>query len=136
MNSAALNDYIVEVQHRPFEWGVHDCLIFSNTAWQRAFGCGWADDWLGKYMVNGKLISPRTAKSLFGYSNLDAALQDRLKSVDHVPPRGALVTSNKIERSFVGSAFGVSIGLNAAFVSAVGLVYIPITQIQSAWVGK
>ena len=136
MNPSALNNYIVEVQHKPFEWGVHDCLIFSNTAWHRAFGFGWADDWLGKYMVGGKPISQRTAKSVFGYANLDAALQDRLKRVDHVPPRGALVTSSKIERSFIGSAFGISIGLNAAFVSATGLVYIPITQIQSAWVSK
>ena len=75
MNPSALNDYIVEVQHKPFEWGVHDCLIFSNTAWQRTFGFGWADDWLGKYMVDGKPISPRMAKSVFGYANLDAALR-------------------------------------------------------------
>jgi hypothetical protein len=50
----SLNAYLKEVRDIPFEWGSHDCLTFTNNAFHRMFGEGWADDWLGRYMVDGR----------------------------------------------------------------------------------
>lgn len=134
--SQALNHFISEVRDRPFEWGKWDCLIFTNEAFRRMHGAGWADDWIGRYMAGEKPVTRSKLRREYGYQTIEDALQDRLQRADRVPPRGALVLGGNqvISSQWLGVCFGISVGTHAAFISEQGMVYSPIEYIDSAWV--
>lgn len=129
-----LIEYIRSVFDKQFAWGEHDCLIFTNTAWREMHGEGYADDWLGKYMRNGKPVGKKALQNAYGFDTLEQALDDRLQRVEHLPPWGALVTSSQIERYATGAALGIACGVRACFVGERGVVYTPIDQIKGAWI--
>lgn len=131
-----LHSFLKEVKDRPFEWGVWDCLIFTNEAFRRMDGEGWADDLLNRYMDGGKPMTRVQIRQEYGYETLDDMLKDRLQRSYDVPPRGALVTSSEtfLNAGYLGSGFGISVGSSAAFLSDEGVVYYPIEYIDSAWV--
>lgn len=128
---SSLNAYLREVAHTPFRLYRHDCLTFTNEAWRRMYGRGWADDWLGRYHA------ARTDKDLraeFGFDTLEAAVNARLKPCVGIPPRGALVTGVSAGGWLTGKAFGIALGSNAAFLSGQGVVYHSIIDIMNAWI--
>jgi hypothetical protein len=131
-----LHLFLKQVKDRPFEWGVWDCLIFTNEAFRRMDGEGWADDLLNRYMSNGAPMTRVQIRREYGYENLEDMLTDRLERSYDVPPRGALVTSSEtfLNAGYLGSGFGISVGSSAAFLSDTGVVYYPIEYIDSAWV--
>jgi len=129
-----LVEYIRSVFDKPFAWGEHDCLIFTNTAWREMHGEGYADDWLGKYMRGSKPVGKKALQKAYGFNTLEQALDDRLQRVEHLPPWGALVTSSQIERYATGAALGIACGVRACFVGERGVVYTPIDQIKGAWI--
>jgi hypothetical protein len=129
-----LPDYLKSVKDTPFKWGTHDCLIFTNRAWVEMYGYGWADDWLGRYMVDGQPMKRNQLQEEFGYKTFTKAVDDRLQRVEGVPPRGALVTTKRAERWAIGSALGISVGLKGAFLSSQGIVYLPIEEFDKAWI--
>ncbi len=131
-----LTAYLKEVSNRPFAWGQHDCLIFTNTAWQHMHGRGWADDWLGRYMNGARPRSRAQLRKEYGWQNLRDAVDARLRRITHFPPTGALVTTNDIPQGsfYLGVAFGIAVGARAAFVGMDGLVYLPLEHVQNAWV--
>ena len=131
-----LHLFLKQVKDRPFEWGVWDCLIFTNEAFRRMDGEGWADDLLNRYMINGAPMTRVQIRREYGYENLEDMLTDRLERSYDVPPRGALVTSSEtfLNAGYLGSGFGISVGSSAAFLSDTGVVYYPIEYIDSAWV--
>ena len=133
-SSKRLNDYIKEVRHKPFEWGEHDCFIFSNTAFKCYHGFGYADDWIGRYMGSDGPMLPSRLRKEFSVSNFDEAIEQKLKRVEYVPPKGSLVATKKAERWAVGYALGISLGIKAAFLSRGGLIFIPIDDIDKAWI--
>lgn len=132
----ALNGFLREVSNRPFEWGIWDCLIFTNTAFRRMHGEGWADDWVGRYIDAGRLLTRFQLRSEYGYQTIEDALYDRLSRAYDVPPRGALVVGSHevIQPGYLGVGFGIAVGTSAAFLSASGVIYLPIETIESAWV--
>ena len=134
--SQALNHFIAEVRDRPFDWGKWDCLIFTNEAFRRMHGVGWADDWIGRYMAKDKPVTRSKLRREYGHQTIEDALQERLRRAGRVPPRGALVLGGQkiLNTSYIGVGFGVSIGSSAAFLSGGGVVYYPIEYIDSAWV--
>ena len=96
LNIVALNAYLREIADIPFKWGVHDCFIFTNTAFQKMYGEGWADDWARRYLGGDKLPFKRTIlQSEYGFETFEDAVDTRLKRVENVPPRGALVTASE-----------------------------------------
>ena len=131
-----LHSFLKEVKDRPFKWGVWDCLIFTNEAFRRMDGEGWADDLLNRYMANGAPLTRVQIRREYGYETIDDMLADRLERSFDVPPRGALVTSSEtfLNAGYLGSGFGISVGSSAAFLSDTGVVYYPIEYIDSAWV--
>jgi len=133
----ALHTYLREVADEPFKWGVHDCFTFTNTAFRRMHGEGWADDWANRYLNGDKLPFKRTIlQSEYGFETFEDAVDTKLKRVDNVPPRGALVTTSEgVPRTwYVGAAMGIAVGSSAAFLSTDGVVYLPIETIDNAWV--
>ena len=130
-----LNDYLKEVADRPFKWGEHDCLIFSNEAWRRMYGHGWADDWLGRYMKpNGRPMNFMELRSEYGHWDFAKAVDTKLRRVEHVPPRGALVATKQVRRWSIGLGLGICNGIKCAFLSAGGVIYLPVDTIDKAWV--
>jgi hypothetical protein len=99
-----LNSYIRQVRSEPFHWGGHDCLTFSNTAFKIYHGFGYADDWLGRYLVGDKPMSKTKMQTEFSAGSFDEAVGRVLQEVQHVPPRGALVATRKIKRFATGYA--------------------------------
>jgi len=137
LNIVALNAYLREIADIPFKWGVHDCFIFTNTAFQKMYNEGWADDWARRYLGGDKLPFKRTIlQSEYGFETFEDAVDTRLKRVENVPPRGALVTASEgVPRTwYVGVAMGIAVGSSAAFLSTDGVVYLPIETIDNAWV--
>lgn len=129
-----LNEYLKSVREETFVWGQHDCLTFTNDAYRAMYGEGWADDWLGRYMDETKVFRRSELKKEFGYSNFENAVDDKLHRVPSVPPLGALVTTKKARKWVTGVAMGVCTGSKAVFLDKVGLTYLPLDDIDKAWV--
>lgn len=129
----SLTTYLREIADKPFRLGRHDCLTFSNEAWRRMYGVGWADDWVGRY------ISARNAddlRTIFGHETLAEAVDTRLTRCVGIPPRCALVTGVEAGGWLTGRSFGICVGTHAAFLSRSGVVYLPIDTIDNAWVPR
>ena len=127
-----LNEYLSEVCDVPFEWGVHDCFTFTNGAWKAMYGQGWADDWLGKYMIEGKPMRGDELRKTFRFGGIDAALRSRLTPYDR-PVLGSLVTTKKNQRWMIGVAMGISLGSRCVFLSKDGLIKLNAEDVQSSW---
>jgi len=133
-NIDALNNYVNEVRDRPFQWHVNDCFMFTNTAFQRMYGAGWADDWIGKYMTNGLYLKRDALRRIFNAKSLIDAIDQKLTRISYVPPRGALITTKGAKTWVIGEALGISMGSSGAFLGDKGLIFMPIENISNAWV--
>lgn len=132
----SLNAYLAQVRDVPFEWGSHDCLTFTNNAFHEMYGKGWADDWLGRYMVDGRPMRRYELKKEFGFSNFINAVDTKLERVDHVPPLGALVLTRQAQRWIIGGAMGICTGTKCVFLSKQGVLYLPLDAIEQAWIKR
>lgn len=128
-----LNKYLSEIADRPFEWGVHDCFTFTNGAWQAMYGYGWADDWLGKYMTDGRPMRRDQLRKTFGYSTFNQGLLSKLKPYER-PIFGSLVTTKKSQRWVIGVAMGISLGSRCVFLGKEGLIKLNAEDVESCWV--
>lgn len=133
-----LNAYLKAKKGEPFVWGGHDCLTFTNGAWRAMYGHGWADEWVGRYMTDGQVIRRselvKELHRLHGASTLESAIDTRWKRVDGIPPLGALVTTKKARKWITGVAMGICTGSKCAFLDKVGVIYLPLDDIDGAWV--
>ena len=131
----ALYKYLDEVHTKSFMWHTHDCFMFTNEAWDRMYGHGWAEDWTKRYVSDTGLYMKRDQlRREFGFNELEEAVDSKLTRVNGIPPKGALVTTNKVRHWVIKQAFGISIGNKAAFVGKGGLKFIPIQHITNAWI--
>jgi len=130
----SLNDYLKSVKDKSFEWGKHDCLTFTNNAFRAMYGEGWADDWLGRYMEGSRIFRRDELRKEFGFSTFTCAVDNKLSRINHIPPLGALVTTQKAQRWVIGVAMGICTGTKAVFLSKEGMLYLPLDYIHQAWV--
>lgn len=135
-----LTNYLKEVQDCKFEFAKHDCLIFTNNAWKRMYGFGWADDWVGRYTketpYGTRLLRKDELRSEYGYFDFGRAVSDKLKRITYIPPRGALVATKKCDRFGVGYALGISLGMKAVFLGNDKLLFLPIDDVEKAWINN
>ena len=127
-----LNAYIAEVKDRPFSWGFHDCFTFTNTAWRILYGEGYADDWVGRYMINGRPMRSREMIKEFGYYSLETALDERLERLKK-PQRFSLVTTDKAQRWVTGAALGLCIGTQNLFLGKSNIYRLGEIDVKDAW---
>ena len=128
-----LNNYIEEVAAKPFEWGKHDCLIFSNAAFRAYWGKDYAADWLADYMIGNRVMQAREMRKHFKFSTVQAALDVRLKRC--APTKyGALVTTERNQRWVTGVALGISVGSRCLFLSKQGMIALNATDTNGAWI--
>lgn len=134
----SLNRYLKLVADKPFEYGVHDCVRFTNEAWHAMYGKGWADDWIGRYDRQTKfgvfVKRPDELRAEFGYQTFDDAADDRLTRIQYVPPFGALVATADVTTWMIGYALGICVGAKCAFLSDKGVIYRPVSDVTRAWV--
>ena len=128
-----VNLYLREVVDKPFEWGTHDCLTFTNGAWKVMYGYGWADDWLGRYMIDGRPMRKDEMRKAFKFSTFEQGLRSKLTPSER-PVFGSLVTTRKAQRWIIGSAMGISLGSRCVFLSKDGLIKLNIEDVESSWV--
>jgi len=133
-NLDELNKYIREVRNVPFQWHVNDCFIFTNNAFRAMYGEGWADDWVGKYTKNGLYLKRDELRQEFKANTLEEGIDRKLKRINYIPPKGSLVTTNKVRRWIIGEALGISIGTKAIFLGEKGIISTQIDFITNAWV--
>jgi hypothetical protein len=129
-------DYIESVRHKPFVWGSHDCLTFTNNACRILTGKGYADDWVGSYSDARSAF--RWYKGLlkdYGFENIVDATDGRLSRIKSIaPPFGSLVARPHITASNVTDvAFGVAVSKKVAFVDEQSLVFLTATQDDIFW---
>ena len=134
--SQRINEYIRSVRREPFRWGHHDCLIFSNTAFKLYHGFGYADDWLGRYMNGDHPLLPSKLKQEFKADSFDEAVADKVQEISYTPPKGALVATLRAERWAVGYSLGICVGIKNAFLSRGGVIYLPMDDIEKAWIPR
>ena len=130
----SLNAYIRSVNNKPFEWGKHDCLTFTNGAYRAMYGEGWAEDWLNRYMKNSTLLKRDGLRKEYGFSSFTSAVDKKLTRIDYIPPLGALVTTKKTRRWAIGVAMGICTGSKAVFLSEKGLLHLPLDYIYQSWI--
>jgi hypothetical protein len=133
----SLQIYLGEVLERPFVFGEHDCLVFTNEACRRMHGRGWADDWIGRYATkSGAPLARRTLQSRFGHRTFVEAIDARLVRIRRAyPPRGALVATAEIAGAAApfDIALGVANGERAAFLGPSGIVWRELAACSAAW---
>lgn len=132
----SLNAYLKQTRGITFQWGLHDCLTFTNNAFHAMYGKGWADDWLNRYMVDGRPMKRYELKKEFGFSNFISAVDTKLQRIDHVPPLGSLVLTQQAERWIIGGAMGICTGTKCVFLSKQGVIHLPLDAIEQAWIKR
>lgn len=130
----ALNEYINKMRDVSFQWHTNDCFMFTNNAYKAMYGEGWADDWVGKYTKGGMYLKRDDLRKVFKSNTLQDAIDGKLTRVDHIPPKGALVTCDRARRWVIGEALGIAIGTKAIFLGEKGLVSQQIDFITGAWI--
>lgn len=136
MGSLELSKYIESVWKEPLVLGKHDCLTFSNNAFRAYHGYGWADDWLGRYMLEDRPMRRDEMRKEFGFSNLVDAVDTKLRRVKRHPKEGSLVVTNSIRRWVTGYAFGISTGEKAVFLDKVGVLALPMSAVNYTWMAN
>jgi len=131
MNLTGLNKYIRENKHRKFCFCKHDCLTFTNEVWEILYGHKWSPDWLGRY---GAFTRPDALQKEYGFKALEDAIDSKLRRVEGIPPKGALVVTRNAKNWSTGLAMGISVGGSGLFLSETGMVNIPIEDCHMGWV--
>lgn len=129
-----LDDYLDSVRTLPFEWGKHDCLSFTNEAWEQMYGEGYADDWLGSYHVQDSLVAIRKLRDRFKFDTLPEAISSKLQQKNQ-PVIGDLVMTEKSLRgiAYIGGALGICTGNKSAFLSDKGLEFVFTDCAKYSW---
>lgn len=127
-----LNQYLERMNDTPFEWGVHDCLTFTNGAFAAYWGVGYADDWAQRYMTNGRPMRRDEMRREFGFGSIKAALDRRLQPCG-AAIYGALVTTPKSQHWVTGVALGISVGSRCIFLGREGLMQLNSEDANGAW---
>lgn len=130
-----LNLYLQEMEASEFLWGKNDCLIYTNNAYHAMYGEGWADDWLGRYMVDGKrLLRVRELQKEYGFESMEDGISSKLVRLNDIStyiPVGALVSSKGRKKHL---SLGIYTGRHGAFLGNTGINYLPLDDIKDAWV--
>lgn len=132
----ALYDFLKTVG--PFQWHGNDCYDFTNKAWEAMYGHPWSTGWEKLFLdENGKYRSFEDSLEAFGVASMDEAIDRHLERETRVvPKKGSLVTMEADNKAVGPSALGIAVGKHAAFLQKDGVIMVPISQIQNAWVNK
>ena len=132
-----LEVYIESIRSKPFNWGLHDCVVFANQIVKVQTGKGFLDEHLPDY--DTALKANRTYQTILTamkVSNLKEALDTKLKRfIGLIPPKGSIVCKEHIQRMEYGIGYnlGVAIAHRAGFLSENGLQFLRIRSGDVFW---
>lgn len=121
-----LAQFIEQRRDQPFAWAQNDCCIFAADWVELCTGVDYAQPWRGRY--SSGLGAVRFLDEAGGVEALVEAL-----GLQRVTPqqagRGDIVT----QEAGRGITLGICLGDRTAFVAKSGLVFGPITNVETAW---
>lgn len=121
-------EYVGSVADKPFRYGSHDCLTFTNGAVRVLRGSGYADDIVGY----GALMRNETDLiKRYRFASLPDFIDSRLIRREGWPARGSLVAFELPECPYFG--LGIAWGDVAITVGEVGIEWTPMAAVAMAW---
>ena len=129
--------YIEEIRNEPFNWGLHDCVVFANQVVKVQTGKGFLDDHLPEY--DTALKANRTYQSILTAMKVDSlkeAIDTKLRRfIGLIPPKGSIVCKEHKQRMEYGIGYnlGVAIDNRAGFLSEKGLEFKKIKSGDIFW---
>jgi len=132
-----LEVYIEEIRNEPFDWGIHDCVVFANQIIKVQTGKGFFDKHLPEYKT--ALKANRTYRTMLlemNVSNIKEAIDTKLtRFIGLIPPKGSIVC--KVEKQRIdygiGHKLGVAIDQRAGFLGYNGLQFEKIRSGDVFW---
>jgi len=121
-----LTAYIERKRHEAFAWGSNDCCLFAADWVELCTGKDYAETWRGRY--SSGLGAVRVLDQAGGVE----ALVDALR-LHRVAPQQARRGDIVAQQAGGGITLGICLGLNTAFVAKTGLVFMPISNVETAW---
>lgn len=130
-----LYKYLESIRQEPYVLGKHDCLTFTNKAWEILYDRGWAADVLGKYLTkSGKLKTVKTLQKELNIVTYCDLVDARLNRHEYMPDFGMLVGVEPDDTAVFNVALGICVGTTVAVVGNEGLIYVPVQDAKICWV--
>ena len=133
-----LEIYIEKIRKKPFNWGIHDCVVFANEIVKIQTGKGFLDDHLPDY--DNAIKANRTYRTILvdlKVNNIKEAIDTKLRRfIGLIPPKGSIVCKEeKKERMEYGIGYnlGVAIDHRAGFLGENGLQFLRIKSEDVFW---
>ena len=121
-----LAQFIEQRREQPFAWAVNDCCIFAADWVAVCTGTDHAQPWRGRY--SSGLGAVRVLNEAGGVEALVDAL-----GLQRVTPQQAGRGDIVAQEAGRGITLGICLGVTTAFVAKTGLVFGPITNVETAW---
>lgn len=121
-----LAQFIEQRREQPFAWAVNDCCIFAADWVELCTGVDYAQAWRGRY--SSGLGAVRFLDEAGGVEALVDALGLQ-RATPQQAGRGDIVA----QEAGRGITLGICLGDTTAFVAKSGLVFGPITNVETAW---
>lgn len=121
-----LAQFIEQRRGQPFAWSVNDCCTFAADWVAVCTGTDHAQPWRGRY--SSGLGAVRFLDEAGGVEALVDALGLQ-RVAPQVAGRGDIVA----QEAGRGITLGICLGVTTAFVAKTGLVFGPITNVETAW---
>ena len=121
-----LAQFIEARRAQPFAWGSNDCCIFAADWVEICTGEDYAKTWRGRY------TSAIGAVRFLDQAGGLEALVDAL-GLNRVSPQLAGRGDIIAQEAGRGVTLGICLGVTTAFVAKTGLVFGPITNVETAW---
>ena len=121
-----LAQFIEQRRDQPFAWGVNDCCTFAADWVQLCTGVDYAQAWRGRY------VSGLGAVRVLDEAGGAEALVDAL-GLQRVAPQQAGRGDIVAQETGRGMTLGICLGETTAFVAKAGLVFGPLSNVETAW---
>ena len=121
-----LAQFIEQRREQPFAWAVNDCCTFAADWVAVCTGTDHAQPWRGRY--SSGLGAVRFLDEAGGVEAMVDAL-----GLQRIAPQQAGRGDIVAQEAGRGITLGICLGVTTAFVAKTGLVFGPITNVETAW---
>ena len=122
-----LEIYIEKVRNKPFDWGLHDCVVFANQIIKVQTGKGFFDKYIPDY--DTAIKANRTYRTILvdlKVSTIKEAIDTKLdRYIGIIPPKGSIVCREHPQRLEYGIGYNLGVALDhrAGFLGHNGLEF-------------
>ena len=132
-----LEIYIEKVRNKPFNWGLHDCVVFANEIIKVQTGKGFFDKYIPDY--DTAIKANRTYRTILvdmKVSTIKEAIDTKLdRYIGMIPPKGSIVCREHQQKMEYGIGYnlGVAVDHRAGFLGETGLSFQKIQSKDVFW---